>query len=132
MSTFSRIAVSVLGVPAAVYFSGCVVETPNGEQTGEIAAAETTCRRVPIPATDSSDCLDTPPACSLASWSEAAGCSIVVDPSCICFQGQTRSCVAGDTGFPKQICSPGSATCGVQFCQLIAGVWKWETTCHTL
>jgi hypothetical protein len=90
----------------------------------------TTCRRVSIPATDSADCLDAPPACSLASWNSVTGCSIVVDPSCICYQGQTRSCVMGGPGMPSELCTPGSATCGVKYCQQISGTWTWESDCH--
>jgi hypothetical protein len=95
-----------------------------------LSVASTACRRVPIPVKDAIQCLDSPPACSLPAWSTAGVCSIVVDPTCTCFQGQTRSCVPGDSGFPKQICQPGSPTCGVQFCALDGTEWKWESTCH--
>jgi hypothetical protein len=91
------------------------------------------CRRTPIPAENASECLDTPHGCAVAVWSTISGCSLGLDSDCICFQGQTRSCVPGDSGTPKQICNPGSSTCGVQFCQLnTAGEWRWEHTCHTL
>jgi hypothetical protein len=90
MSTFSRIAISVLGIAAAAYFSGCVAQSTTGaseEHTGESAeAAGETCRRVPIPATDSADCLDSPPGCSIPAWNSVTGCSIVVDPACICYE----------------------------------------------
>ena len=95
-----------------------------------MSLAVAACRRVPIPAKDSTACLDSPPGCSDPIWDPVAGCSIVVDPTCTCYEGQARSCVIGDTGFPKQLCTPGSATCGVKYCVPSGSSWSWEATCH--
>jgi hypothetical protein len=95
-----------------------------------MALTLTPCRRVPIPAKDGVECLDSPPGCSDPIWDDVAGCSIVVKSTCTCFEGQAKSCVVGDTGFPKQICTPGSATCGVKYCVPSGTSWAWESTCH--
>ena len=90
-----------------------------------MSLALTACRRVPIPAKDSTECLDSAPGCSDPVWDSTGTCSIVVDPLCTCYEGQARSCVIGDTGFPKQLCTPGSATCGVKYCVPSGSSWSW-------
>jgi hypothetical protein len=46
--------------------------------------------------------------------------------------GQTRSCVVGGPNMPSELCTPGSATCGVKYCQLSSGTWTWESGCHAV
>jgi hypothetical protein len=128
-------------VIVAASATGCAANTSPGP-----GAVATSPLQVMIAATNPDDCLNFPlaghrPQCSVTSWLNNTACYVTgLFPhtpasglSCLCYEGQTRSCTADGT-LPQWCDEYDGQACGVQSCTITGtgalASGTWETTCH--
>lgn len=138
---FIRVAGSAAAIALAgtMSISGCGSDDDAGGGTGGTSmggsAGTTTPFKLKVVATSSSACYAI--RCADMEWigGGTPECNVLrLHPNCACYEGQTRSCDKSFAGFPKPMCSPGSATCGVNFCS-VGGMGStesssWESACR--
>jgi len=130
---FVRVAgiAGAIALAGTLSLGGCSTDDDAGAGTG----GTTPLFKIKVVAASSSACYAI--RCAEMEWigGGTPECNVIgLHPNCVCYEGQTRSCDKSFIGFPKPMCSSGSATCGVQFCS-VGGMGStessaWQSECH--